>query len=215
MLQAKKVESPKLVIFFGTDGVGKSTLAKMLADTFSKNGEDVKVRWMRGMHTLASVVAKFFSHFNTFRGGNNPYYQIGIPRRLTRVWQLIEFGSALPIILFRVVLPLAFGARIVAERFTVDLLAWIADTSNDRSYLYTTEARFLLALASKADVKVHVTASIEELSKRRRLDEAFIRRQLRTYSLLSSMMEAYSLDTTGKSVDQSFDELEALVQGIL
>lgn len=199
------------MVFFGTDGVGKTTLARMLAEAFSSNGENVKLRWMRGTHTIASVVARFLSHFDTFRGQHNPYYCIDIPRRLTRVWQLIEFCSALPIIIFRFVLPMVFGARIIADRFTIDLLAWISDTTDDQSYLGKPEAKFLLALASRADVKVHVTASIEELSKRRQLDENFTKRQLKTYRFLSSMIGAYSLDTTCKSIDNSFDELEAFI----
>jgi len=200
-----------MVVFFGTDGVGKSTLARMLAESFSSNGENVKLGWMRGTHTLASIVARSLSNFTTFKGQHNPYYSIDIPRRLTRVWQLIEFGSALPILISGFMLPKVFGAKIVAERFTIDLLAWISDTTDDQSYLEKLEARFLLALASRADVKVHVTASIEELSKRRPLDEDFIRRQLRTYRFLSSMIGAYSLDTTGKSIDESFKELETFI----
>ena len=36
-----------LICFFGSDGAGKITLARALADKFSMDGVKVEVRWMR------------------------------------------------------------------------------------------------------------------------------------------------------------------------
>jgi len=59
------------------------------------------------------------------------------------------------------------GFLVIAERYLPDLVAWISLTTNDEHYLERIEARFLLALASKVQVKVYVTAHFKELLIRR------------------------------------------------
>ena len=88
-----------IICFFGPNGSGKSTLAKALAREFEYRRFRTLVSWMRGTHTLASMLARFLSKFATFKGSDNPYYGISIPNNAKRVWQLIEFISVLPILL--------------------------------------------------------------------------------------------------------------------
>jgi hypothetical protein len=64
---------------------------------------------MRGTHILALLLARPLSRLKAFRGLDNPYYGISIPSHMERLWQLIEFISALPVLLVRFMLPSFFG----------------------------------------------------------------------------------------------------------
>jgi hypothetical protein len=77
------------------------------------------------------MLAKFLSKFATFKGPNNPYYGISIPSHMKRLWQLIEFISALPVLLVRFMLPSFLGYTVVAERYIPDFLVWVVITTDD------------------------------------------------------------------------------------
>ena len=168
---------------------------------------------MRGTHTLASMLARFLSRFALFRGSDNPYYGISIPENARRIWQLIEFISVLPILLIRFMLPCLLGYVVIAERYLPDFLVWVSLTTRDARYLRSLEARFLLALSRKADVRVYITASEAELMKRRggEVSREFLRRQLKLYDKVAKLIRAYRIDTTGRSVKETLDYLLSLI----
>ena len=59
-----------IIYFFGPDGAGKSTLAKKLAWEIHKRGHKTKLSWMRGSHTIASLLAKILSRSDFFKGSH-------------------------------------------------------------------------------------------------------------------------------------------------
>jgi thymidylate kinase len=203
-----------IICFFGPDGSGKTTIAGTLALELRCRGLKPIIAWMRGTHTLASVFARLISKFATFRGFDNPYYRISIPSDMRRLWQLLEFVSVLPILLAKFILPSILGYTVIAERYIPDFLAWISITTRDEGYLKRLEARFMLALSMKANVKVYVTASEAELAKRRggEVDQKFLSRQLKLYDELAKFVRAYKIDTTGRSIKETLNELISLVQ---
>lgn len=204
--------SPKIVVLFGPDGSGKSTLAKALTRRLDQKGFKTRLSWMRGTHTLASLFAKLLFKLTFFRGSNNPYYGITIPRNLKRLWQLVEFTSAIPIILLKFFWPSILGSWVVAERYAPDFITWVSLTTNDQTYPERIEAKFLLALSSNADVKVYVTATIDELSKRRKeTDPKFANDQLELYESIASAIGAYRLDTTNRNVNETLKEALSLL----
>jgi len=81
-----------IIYFFGPDGTGKSTLVKALASELHKGECKLKLSWMRGSHTLTSLLASFMTKFDCFKGSDNPYYNIRIPKSLKRLWQVLDFG---------------------------------------------------------------------------------------------------------------------------
>jgi RecA/RadA recombinase len=201
-----------IICFFGPDGSGKTTIAITLAEKLRSRGLKVKRSWMRGTHTLASMLAKFLSKFSTFKGSNNPYYGISIPSHLKRMWQLIEFVSVLPVLLARFMLPSLLGYTVVAERYIPDFLVWVAVTTDDPGYLSSISARFLLALALRAKAKIYVKAELRKLIERRMdMDPSFIRKQLILYGKLAECMGSLTLDTTNRSVDESVSSLLAFL----
>jgi thymidylate kinase len=206
-----------ILYFFGPDGSGKTTIATTLAKKLRKECSKVKLSWMRGTHTLASMLAIFLTKFPTFRGSDNPYYGISVPNRMKRLWQIIEFVSMLPILLTRFTIPSLLGYVIVAERYLPDFLTWVSLTTRDEDYLKRLEARFLLALSKKADVKVYVTASEAELAKRRsgEVNRNFLSRQIKLYEELAKIIRACKIDTTGRSIKETLNELISFVQPLM
>jgi len=201
-----------IICLFGPDGSGKSTLAQILAKRLNNNDFRVKLSWMRGTHTLASLTAQLLSKFPAFKGSDNPYYKMTIPRNLKRLWQFIEFASSLPIILFKFILPSTLDSWVIAERYAPDFVAWVSLTTSDQDYLESVEAKFMLALSSRANAKIYVTASLGELLKRREgVNPAYMGDQLKLYDKIALAISAKRLDTTRESVNKSLEEILVLL----
>jgi len=111
-------------------------------------------------------------------------------------------------------LPSFLSYTVIAERFIPDFLVWVSLTTKDTNYFRRVEARFLLALSMKADVRVYVTASEAELVKRRggEVNREFLSKQLKLYNELAKLVGAYKIDTTGRSIKETLNELLNVVQ---
>jgi len=170
-----------------------------------------------GTHTVASIIARIIARFPAFRVQDNPYYRIYVPSGMRRLWQLLEFISVLPILLAKFILPSILGYTVIAERYVPDFLVWVSLTTRDEDYLKRLEARFMLTLSMKADARVYVTASEVELARRRggEVDQGFLSRQVKLYDRLAKLVKAYKIDTTGRSVEETLNELISLVQPLV
>lgn len=206
-------ETMPIIYFFGPDGTGKTTLARLLIHELRIRGFKVRYSWMRGSHTLASLFSRFLYMFNSFRGGFNPYYGISIPKRMVRLWWFLEYVSALPIILIKFILPSFARARdriVVADRYVLDLIVWITLVTKDDSFLKSLFARHLILLALRSEPRFLTIADLRELAKRRTDDMAMLKRQLDLYKSLD--IDSYVIDTTDKSPDESIREILRVLQ---
>jgi len=198
-----------LICLFGPDGSGKSTLAKALAYFLKRNGLRVMISWMRGTHTLASILARFLSKFRTFRGPCNPYYHICIPPSLKTLWVWIEFYSTLPILFLRFLLPRSLGYLVVAERGPIDFLVWITMTTRQPRVLTSIIGRFAMALARKTSTNVYIRADLKTLQKRRQAspETPSLSIQLKIYDAIAKAYEIPTIDTSNISVAESIKQI--------
>jgi len=180
------------VTLSGCDGSGKTTLAKILTSHLSKYGS-VKVFWFRGSHLLASLLLRFLSRFNAFRGGCNPYYRVCVPGKLRRLWIHVEFWSAIPYILLR-----AFLSRVldflVCNRGVANFIAWVVTTLGYPRFLSTLYGRFLARLASKEAI-VYLYADRDVLAGRADVPSGFVYREFAVYSALMKSLARCRVDT--------------------
>ncbi len=202
-----------ILYFFGPDGAGKTTIVRNLAKKFSEKGIKVKISWMRGSHTFASVLAKVLSRFDFFKGSENMYYNISIPRKLRGFWQGLEFLSALPVLFLRYLIPSFLGNWIIADRYSLDLAVWICFTTRDYSFLDRFEAKILTTLAKKTDARFYVKADIKTL-KNRTDKLPFPEEQLMLYDKLAKMVGATIIDTSFKSADKALLEVLETIETV-
>lgn len=203
-----------VMCFCGPDGSGKTTLARALAVYLRSRRRRLRISWLRGTHTLSSLVARFVGRFELFRGMCNPYYGICIPRELRCLWLWLELVSILPIVLIRMAVPRILGYIVVAERSLVDFLVWLILTLRWGGAVRSLVARIVLALStSLCSYVIYVRAEERVLLLRRRgsAEEFLIPVELRIYDALARALDLPCVDTTSRSVYESVAEVLRII----
>ena len=202
-----------IICLFGPDGSGKTTLAKKLAERLSSDGVRVRYSWMRGSHTLTSLVSRVLSRTPSFRGERNPYYGIRFPKGSGRLWQSLECMSVLPVILIRFILPHLLGFTVVADRFSIDFVVWVAMTTGDEGFSRGFVARCATHLAANHATLIYVTADTEDLEKRSGTEREFLEREIGLYlSIIESQsLNVHIVETSDSSVDESLNQVLRIV----
>ncbi|PLJ78190.1 hypothetical protein [Infirmifilum sp. SLHALR2] len=180
------------IVLSGCDGSGKTTLSRVLASYLSRY-RSVRVFWFRGSHLLASLLLRILSRFRAFRGGCNPYYGVCIPGKLKWLWIHIEFWSAVPYILLRMVLGRLYRFN-VFDRGVVDFVAWVIATLGYPGFLSSLYGRFLARLALREDT-VYLHAGRGVLVERADVSPGFIYREYAVYGVLMRYLARCSIDT--------------------
>jgi len=203
-----------LLCLFGVDGSGKTTFARYVAKYLHIRGFYVVIAWMRGTHTIASVLARILACSSVFRGPCNPYYKICIPPKMKRLWLWIEFISILPVILLRFAVPKLLGRVVVAERSLIDFLAWLIVTLRWSRIIGGFIGRSIVSLQlSLCDGVIYVRADLDTLLARRRgyPEEHLIPIQLRIYDAIAKALQAPCIDTSRKTVSESIREILKII----
>lgn len=175
--------------------------------------------WIRGTHTLAFVLANIFVKLG--------YYQIAEPSpgtkmklfdprllpKLKTLWGLIEFISVLPWILLKVYLPMFLGYIIVAERYTVDTVVYLAYWLGP-DFLQGFLTKVLLGFIPQSSVLIHLNAETQVLLTRIRDDiitRDFLVFQQQVYPMLSKKLGAVAIDTSKLGVKETFRSILELL----
>lgn len=215
VIMSKKQCFPSVIIFFGPDSTGKSTQAKLLIKYLKSKQCRVAWTWIRGSHSIAFVLSKFLArqgYYRTVKVPSGVVYRVFDPHLLPGLkplWGLIEFVSVLPWIILRVYLRRILGYTVVAERYVVDTVVYLAYWL-DSDFLKSLLAKVLLGFIPRGSVLIHLDAEsrvlIERL-KKVRYDIAtsdYITFQQRAYHVLSQSLNAVTIDTSKFNVEETF-----------
>jgi thymidylate kinase len=201
-----------LIFFFGPDGSGKTSLAKKTATALAAKGCKVRVSWMRGTHTVSYGFGRILRMHRAFQGAN--HQMVAVPKKMRGFWRFLEFTSVLPVLLSRFVIPSALGVWVIGERFIPDYLVWVSIVTNDNVISQSYESKTLLSLAMKANAKIYLTCDLTELNTRSREAPEFLAAQQRNYQAIAKEIHANTINTTNKTVQQSFAEVAKIVNSI-
>jgi len=232
---------PRVIAFFGPDGAGKSTQARLVIDYLRLKGFKVKRAWVRSTHTFAYLLWMIFYKLNlledrsgllkTMRLGfaisylrESPYGAVSpitmsppiLKGSFSRwIWATIEVISILPIIILQVYLPLLLGRIVVAERFVVDSVASIAYFLGYENFSESWHAKFLLRLAPRGTFFVFIDADYETIFARRKHvagPREYTEFHRRIFRRLAGVMGALHIDTSRLSVQETYKSIVSLLE---
>ena len=209
---------PTLIAFFGPDGAGKSTQARMLVNYLRSHGRlRVRLVWIRGRHTLAFVIANFLiklGYYRSFAVSDGTQFKVFDPQSLPRIkglWGFIEFVSVLPWILLKVYLPRFLGFTVVAERYVIDTVAYLGYWLGE-DFLQSFWARSLISFIPRNSKLIFLDGDTQDLLKRIRND--YVRRdflvfQRRVYHCFAKVLGATVVNTSESNVEEAFRSIIA------
>lgn len=166
------IDIPHMIHFFGPDGSGKSTQAKILMEHIKKDGTNVGKCWLRSPHTFAFLLWHLFVRIGFYRVVSNPSgIEMKLPavdrnRLLRSFWALTEFFSVLPLII-RTDLETKRGRKLVAERYVLDTVANVAFFVNDVQFIRSRIARLLFLFVPRDTVFIFMDSDYRTIFKRR------------------------------------------------
>jgi hypothetical protein len=164
--------SPIIIHFFGPDGAGKSTQVNLLVSEFLSKRIKVRKYWIRSPHTLAYVLWKVslkIGFFRTVSNKSGAYIKVPAVHRnrvLGRLWSLVELVSILPLVV-RANLYLLSGYTLIAERYVLDTIAFVAFSINDSGFLQSPISWLFLALIPAKTKFIFVDADYDTIVQRR------------------------------------------------
>ncbi len=204
-----------LLHFFGADGAGKTTQAKLLFFRLRQSGVKAKLVRIRSGRTLASILYRLFVRLDsnlTEIGGDGRVIRIKFIRNKfdRQIWSWIEFLSMIPWLLRGIFIPLLLGKTVVAERYIIDAIATIAYIIDDPDWSESFLARLMLHFIPKNSILIHIDAPYTTIQRRKGsyVDPLeYIEFQRRTYFAFAKRMNAITIDTSVLSKEETHNAI--------
>jgi hypothetical protein len=212
---------PKLIVFFGPDGSGKSTQCNLVVEHLMKKGLKVKKTWIRSPHTLAYYFAQFLISKGFVRTKSNPYgLQMTVPLlrvtpSLQRIWPWIELASILPLVFLRVYIPRVLGFTVVAERYVIDSVVNISYYLSDPCFYRNIVAKILIGFLPKDAILIHIDSDYQTMLMRRgqAVDpEDFIDFQRTEYAIIKKSLNAFTINTSHLDIQQAHAKILEILE---
>ena len=194
------------------DGTGKTTLANWLVECLRSKGYNSIYVWIKAQHTLAFLISRVLTAFGWNRTFRNPKgiavsdFRVHEGTFARKVWPVIEFLSVLPLIIFKVELPILFGYKIVFDRYLIDTIVSISLSTQNMSFADSFIGRLLLKMIPKEFVVIILDADLSTVLKRRPdIEYSFdeVTNAMKLYRVLGRKMKAFSLNTTILTIEQT------------
>ena len=240
LARAREKEFPRFVAFFGPDGAGKTTQARLLIGDIAAEGYKVRLAWVRSVHTLAFLIWNIFRKLGLcYQQSNIPMQGLSRPAisylreeaygavspismtppvlngRVSRViWSLIEVISVIPVLLTQVYMPLLRGYYVVAERYIVDSVVTISYFLGDPDFTKSRLSKLLFTFVPKGTVFVYVDASYDAIVARRGSVAGpyeYTQFHRRHYEELASVVHAIYLNTSHQATEETHQKLLNLI----
>jgi len=190
-----------LILFAGPEGSGKTTLALNLKRRLEDNGYKVKVVRIRGTHTLAYLSVMFLKKVLKLHGEDLHYYKVWIPKHLEKFWLLIEFISAIPLILLYYYLYRIYYI-IISERSMVDLVVWIIGGLKSKKAVVRSFIFRIMLIFTLKYKPIYITANMNDLVKRKPYEKDLIINLFPYYELFGKMLDLESMNTSEYTINE-------------
>lgn len=199
-----------LILLSGPDGSGKTTLAVALKKDLENKGYKVKITWIRGTHTIAYLMTVFLKKIFKMHGNQLFYHNVYIPRKMIKLWVLIELISVIPLIIIYYHLSRLLYV-VISERSLLDFAIWVLKGLGDeKNIMRTFTYKIILILVNKYR-PIYITADIRHLIMRKPSERFFIMNFYPYFQAFSKVFNLITINTSHYSIIQSINKLKQLI----
>jgi hypothetical protein len=177
-----------LIYITGADGVGKSTLARLLLDKLDELGLHYRHLWLRfpfffSYPFLLYSRIRGYSWYEEHDDQKHGYWDFSQSFIMTIIFPWIYLVDAWLASLIRVQIPILLGRAILCERFVLDMLVDLVVALNDLDLIHSPPGSLFFRLLPSNALVFVLDADIQTIYARRP--------DLRTDKRLESRLEVY------------------------
>ncbi len=203
----------KMVYFFGPDGTGKTTQAKLVSSWLKEKGFRVWRTSVKHHHMLSYLVLKLlYSRGPKKEVISHHGFDDALARRIRTPWKFLELASLLLVIFYRVILFMLLGYVVVCDRYVLDTLVVLSYFLKNPKLMAGTSVKLVTKLIPRNSLLLYLDAETDVILWRKK-DEPLTTRLIeyyrRAYKILVKQLERMGLtivqiDTTSTSIEDVY-----------
>lgn len=178
----------RLVYFYGSDGVGKTTHAKIALYVLRRLGIPAVHTNLKLHHTLSYFILKLVL------GQGSLEWYLGFPEptrtKIRRPLAILEILSTFIALFFRIILFWMLGYTIVCDRYVIDTLVTLSAFLGDRKILNNWFAETMLKTIPHDSLLIHLDSDANTILSRKK-DEPLTRSLINYYRKIYHAYTSY------------------------